>query len=64
VIDSHILRPPPPSDPWTLPMSGNSTCRACELKIIELSEIVHNFLILKDMVNKLKINKQEYDVDL
>lgn len=28
VIDSHTLRPPPPSDPWTLPTSDNSGLRS------------------------------------
>lgn len=57
VIDSHTLRPPPPSDPWTLPTSGNSACGACELKIVEPGEIVRSSPIREDMTNKLKVNE-------
>lgn len=44
VIDSHTLRPPPPSDPWTLPMSDSSRLaklyEACGLpKIVELTKL-------------------------
>lgn len=64
VIDSHTLRPPPPSDPWTLPTSGNSACGVCELEIVEPGEIMRSSPLRVDMVNQLKINKQECDIKL
>lgn len=64
VIDSHTLRPPLPSDPWTLPTSANSACGACKLKIVEHGKIVRSSPIQEDMINKLKINKSERDIEL
>lgn len=59
MIDSHTLRPPPPSDPWTLPTSRRVTrlAKLGELKTVESDKILHSSLIRGNMVNKLKINK-------
>ncbi|KYQ51421.1 hypothetical protein ALC60_09476 [Trachymyrmex zeteki] len=59
VIDSHTLRPPPPSDPWTLPTSRRVTrlAKLGELKTVEQDTLC--VCVLARAKEKLKEEENE-----